>query len=74
MARRGISEHEVRTVLRAPEQQSPVRPGRIVLQSRLSIAGEGVYLLRVFIDVDRIPPEVVTAYRSSKITKYWRQP
>ena len=30
------------------------------------------YLLRVFVDTDREPPEVVTVYRTSKITKYWR--
>jgi len=30
------------------------------------------YLLRVFVDVDRVPPEVVTVYRTSKLPKYWR--
>jgi hypothetical protein len=30
------------------------------------------YLVRVFVDVDRSPAEVVTAYRTSKIDKYWR--
>ena len=28
------------------------------------------YLIRVFVDVDRTPPEIVTAYRTSKIRKY----
>ena len=27
---------------------------------------------RVFVDVDRDPPEVVTVYRTSKLEKYWR--
>jgi hypothetical protein len=31
-----------------------------------------MFLLRVFVDVDRQPLEVVTAYRTSKIEKYWR--
>jgi len=31
-----------------------------------------VYLLRVFVDIDREPPEVVTVYRTSKVRKYWR--
>ncbi len=74
MARRGVSEDDVRAVLLAPEQQLPVRTGRVVLQSRLRNDAGRVYLLRVFVDTDRTPPEVVTAYRSSKITKYWRQP
>jgi hypothetical protein len=30
------------------------------------------YLIRVFIDTDREPVEVVTAYRTTKIEKYWR--
>ena len=31
------------------------------------------YVVRVFVDVDRRPNEVVTAYRSSQIAKYWRR-
>jgi hypothetical protein len=31
-----------------------------------------VYLVRVFVDVDRQPAEVVTVYRTSKVSKYWR--
>jgi hypothetical protein len=31
-----------------------------------------VYLLRVVVDVDRRPAEVVTAYRTSRVSKYWR--
>jgi hypothetical protein len=46
------------------------RPGREVLESRLELEGKR-YLLRVFVDVDRSPAEVVTAYRTSKIAKYW---
>jgi hypothetical protein len=34
---------------------------------------EGVRcLVRVFVDVDRTPAEVVAVYRTSKIAKYWR--
>lgn len=45
-----------------------VRNGREVWQSLMP---EGS-LLRVIIDVDRSPPEIVTVYRTSKISKYWR--
>jgi hypothetical protein len=38
---------------------------------RLEVAGKR-YLVRVFVDVDRSPAEVVTVYRTSKIEKYWR--
>jgi len=30
-------------------------------------------LVRVFVDIARVPPEVVTAYQTSKIEKYWRE-
>jgi hypothetical protein len=46
--------------------------GSEVVQSRLEFAGRR-YLLRMLVDVDRSPTEVVTAYRTSKIEKYWRR-
>ncbi len=70
MRRRAIDEAMVRQVLATPEQRHAVRPGRAVLHSRFEIAGKW-YLVRVFVDVDRTPAEVVTAYRTSKIDKYW---
>jgi hypothetical protein len=73
MTRRQISQDDVAKVLAAPEQVVAVRKGRNVYQSRIK-AGKPAqkYLLRVFIDIDREAPEVVTVYRTSKITKYWR--
>ena len=71
MRRRGIEEGAVRRILAAPEQRHAVRAGRDVLQSGIAIAGK-TYLLRVFVDIDRDPAEVVTVYRTSRIAKYWR--
>jgi hypothetical protein len=71
MARRGISELAVRRTLGSPQQRFRVRAGREVAQSRVYHGGRE-YLLRVFLDVDRSPAEVVSAYRTSKISKYWR--
>ena len=74
MERRGLSIELVRAVLAAPEQRIEVRPGRVVLQSRRAVGEPAkTYLVRVFVDIDRRPPEVVTAYRTSKIAKYWRE-
>jgi hypothetical protein len=71
--RRGISEDTVRSVLMRPEQSEEARRGRMILQSRVSMGSQTrVYLVRVFVDIDREPPEVVTAYRTSKLAKYWR--
>jgi hypothetical protein len=71
MDRRGIDESVVRRVLAAPSQRHAVRPGRDVLQSRIAVEGK-TYLVRVFVDVDRRPAEVVTVYRTSDVEKYWR--
>ena len=65
MARRQIGDADVDAVLKQPDEVLPVRPGRIVAQAMV-----GGYMLRVFVDVDRDPPEVVTAYRTSKLDKY----
>jgi Domain of unknown function (DUF4258) len=73
MMRRQISDAEVEGVLAAPEQTTCVREGRAVYQSRIALGEPSkTYLLRVVVDVDRQPSEVVTVYRSSKVQKYWR--
>ena len=71
MERRGIDQTVLRGVLAAPEQRHTVRDGRDVLQSRIPF-GEETYLVRVFVDVNRNPADVVTVYRTSNIAKYWR--
>jgi hypothetical protein len=71
MARRDISEQVVREILKEPEQRQVVREGREVVQSRIVLGGK-LYLVRIFVDFDRIPSEIVTVYRTSKIEKYWR--
>ncbi|MCC5829554.1 MAG: DUF4258 domain-containing protein [Phycisphaeraceae bacterium] len=69
MQARRISHEQVRAVLATPERVSPVREGRVVAQGMV-----GAYLLRVFVDVDRTPAEVVTVYRTTKIDKYRSKP
>jgi hypothetical protein len=73
MARRQIAESIVTKVLESPEQVLSIREGRKTFQSKVEM-GEPpkVYLIRVFVDIGRSPPEVVTVYRTSKIDKYWR--
>lgn len=73
MQRRQIPESQIASVLAEPEQIQIVRAERVVYQSRVKVQNsEQTYLLRVFVDLDREPPDVVTVYRTSKIDKYWR--
>ena len=74
MQRRGIGEAEVARVLSKPGQVEVVRPGRVVYQSQVEMGDPPkTLLLRVFVDTNGQPPEVVTAYRTSKVEKYWRK-
>lgn len=72
MQRRSLSLAMLEAALFAPEQRFVDRPGRCVYQSRWPdvVAGK-IYLIRVFVDVERPIPEVVTVYRTSKVQKYW---
>lgn len=73
MVRRQIGEAEVAEVLARPEEIAAVREARFVYQSRVTRQDPvSTYLLRVFVDVDRTPPEVGTIYRTGKIKKYLR--
>jgi hypothetical protein len=57
----------------AAEQRFPVRDGRVVLQSRVTMGmPPKMYLVRVVVDIDRRPAEVVTVYRTTRVNKYWR--
>ena len=74
IARRQINIEDVARVLADPEQTELVRTGREVFQSRVLTGDpQKTYLIRVIVDIDRQPAEVVTAYRTSKIEKYWRE-
>jgi len=75
MARRSIAEDDVRLAIRTAEQSWEVRPGRAVFQTLRDFGQPPKnYLLRVFVDLDREPAEVVTVYRTSKISRYSQQP
>ena len=51
-------------------QTECVREGGAVYQSRIELREPSkTYLLRVVVDIDRQPSEVVTVYRSSKVQK-----
>lgn len=71
MQRRGLTEDLVRRVLLNPEQRYRVRQGRDVLQSRVEMENR-LYLIRVFVDTEESPAQIVTAYRTSKVEKYWK--
>ncbi len=72
LRRRGIEEQTARRIIDAPQQRFEVKPGRELFQSVISESGKN-YLVRIFVDVNRVPARVVTGYQTSKIEKYWRK-
>jgi hypothetical protein len=69
----GHADDMVQQVVAAAEQRFPVRDGRVVLQSRVTMGTPTkMYLVRVVVDIDRRPAEVVTVYRTTRVNRYWR--
>ena len=73
MTRRGIPPELVHAVMDQPEQRivDESGTGRWIFQSRLAFEDGKIYLVRVVVDEDEDPPVIITAYRTSKIEKYW---
>jgi hypothetical protein len=71
MERRGLSVHEIQSVIAEPEQTIDLRPGRVLVQS-IRVGDDQVYLLRVVLDVSSDQLDVVTAYKTSRIARYWK--
>ena len=73
MTRRGIPLGLLESVLESPQQVVPTKEGKKAYQSQIDFGSGKMYLLRAIVLDDVEPPLVVTAYRTSKIQKYWRQ-
>ena len=68
---RNIPRELVERVLQSPQQKVAEVENVTCYQSRVD-TNEKQYLLRVMVNETTTPAKVVTAYRTSKITKYWR--
>ena len=71
MERRGIPLAVVEAVLAAPAQKMPEHGDAVCYQSKVDI-NQKTYLVRVMVNETATPPKVVTVYRTSKISKYWK--
>ncbi len=72
MMRRGIPPDLVDDVLANPEQTIDMPDGKKAYQSRIDFGTGRTFLLRIIVAIDVDPNLVVTVYRTSKISKYWR--
>jgi hypothetical protein len=72
MRRRGIRRNEVVRTIRKPGQVLPSSKGRQIYQRLLGPKGR--LLLRVVVKPAADAYHVITAYKTSKVAKYWRTP
>ena len=72
MVRRGIPFDLLEPVLNHPQQIVPEKAGRKGYQSQVDFGDGKIFLLRAIVEDAVDPANVVTVYRTSKITKYWR--
>jgi hypothetical protein len=70
MRRRGIRRGEVVSMIRHPGQIVPSFKGRHIMQGLIGRAQR--LLLRVIVKEDTRAYHVVTAYKTSKVAKYWK--
>ena len=72
MERRQIPRQVLDEILAAPQQIVKSRGNRSVYQSQIVFSCGRMYLVRVVVDDTVDEPVVLTVYRTSRISKYWR--
>ncbi len=73
LERRGISLPQLESVLNRPQQVIPDKRGRKIYQSQIDRGDGKMVLIRAIVVGDADDVVVVTAYRTTRIHKYWRQ-
>lgn len=73
LVRRSIPFELLDEVLHSPQQIARSYMHREVYQSQVCFGEGRTYLLRAIVDNNVHPARVVTVYRTSKISKYWRR-
>jgi len=73
MKRRAIPERILELVLNDPQQIVPERGSLKAYQSVVDFGDGKQFLMRAIVDDTLEPAIVVTVYRISKISKYWRR-
>ncbi len=69
--RRGLSISLIEAALVDPEQVVVAKDGLQCYQSRFNNDHGETYLLRIIVNDSKEPKVVVTAYQTSKVSKYW---
>ena len=73
MERRELAIALVESILKDPQQIVDEYGARKAFQSIIKFEAGKDYLVRVIVNDTVDPAKVVTVYRTSRITKYWRK-
>ena len=73
MKRRGLTDDLVETILQNPQQIVDEYGNRKAFQSIVKLGAGKDYLVRVIVNDTVEPTKVVTAYKTGRIKKYWRE-
>lgn len=72
--RRGITEEFIRFVVKNPQQKLSAKKGRVIIQNKYYDKMENKEMLIRVIGVQTSEKFIViTAYKTSKINKYWKE-
>lgn len=70
--RRGIPEEFIKSVVKNPQQKLLSKKGRVMVQNRYYDQDENKEMLLRVIGIETSEAfHVITAYKTSKISKYW---
>jgi hypothetical protein len=73
MEERDISEETVNEIMENPDQTIPEDEDKLIYQSIKEFkSDQKSYLVRIFINIVKIPWLIITIYKTSKIKKYWK--
>lgn len=70
IAHRGLSQEIVQLVVSNADKEMMQDEEVRIYQKIVTFEGNSNFLVRVFVNIVKLPPEVVTVYRTSKIEKY----
>ncbi len=70
---RGISKETVEKILNNPKQILDSENNRKVYQDIIEFNDNKEYVVRVILEETKNNLKVITVYKSSKISKYWRE-
>ena len=70
--RRGITEEFIKFIVNNPQQKLPSKKGRVIVQYKYYDEAENKEMLLRVIGIETSEAfQVITAYKTSKISKYW---